>query len=171
MARIRLAHPDDAPLLAELAARLFEQAFGSANTPEDMAAYLAEHFGPEQQRAELTEPNRRVWIASDGEGRAMGYASLLRGSGTDGVAASRPAEIERIYVDQEFHGRAVGELLMRACVDQSAEWQCDVLWLAVWEHNPRAIAFYEKTGFKRTGMKTFKLGRDVQHDFVMARNL
>ena len=140
LARIRLANLDDAPLLAELAARLFEQAFGPANTPEDIAAYLAEHFGPDQQRAELDESNRRVWIASDGEGRAIGYASLLRDSSTDGAAADEPAEVERIYVDREFHGRTVGELLMRACVDQSADWQRDVLWLAVREHHPRAIA-------------------------------
>jgi len=84
---------------------------------------------------------------------------------------SRSAEIQRIYADRAWHGRGVGETLMRACIDQAREWQCDVIWLGVWERNPRAIAFYEKTGFQRVGRQMFVLGRDVQFDLVMSRRL
>jgi ribosomal protein S18 acetylase RimI-like enzyme len=41
----------------------------------------------------------------------------------------------------------------------------------VWEKNPRAIAFYEKKGFRKVGRQTFLLGKDVQHDLVMALSL
>ena len=64
-----------------------------------------------------------------------------------------------------------GALLMNRCIQQAREWGCDVIWLAVWEENPRAIRFYEKNGFQKVGVKDFRLGSDVQHDFVMARNL
>jgi ribosomal protein S18 acetylase RimI-like enzyme len=60
---------------------------------------------------------------------------------------------------------------MSACVDQARAWGCDVLWLAVWERNPRAIAFYEKSGFDQVGRTTFKLGNDLQFDHVMAKPL
>jgi ribosomal protein S18 acetylase RimI-like enzyme len=60
---------------------------------------------------------------------------------------------------------------MRACVEQARAWHCDVLWLGVWEHNPRAIAFYEKQGFRKVGRHTFMVGSDVQYDDVMARPL
>jgi ribosomal protein S18 acetylase RimI-like enzyme len=46
-----------------------------------------------------------------------------------------------------------------------------VIWLAVWENNPRAMRFYEKNGFRVAGKTLFRLGGDIQHDFVMARNL
>ena len=36
-------------LLAELGARLFEQAFGAVNTPEDMRDYLAAAFSVDMQ--------------------------------------------------------------------------------------------------------------------------
>jgi ribosomal protein S18 acetylase RimI-like enzyme len=74
----------------------------------------------------------------------------------------------RIYADREWHGRGVAAALMRACVAQARDWRCDVVWLGVWEDNPRAIAFYEKTGFRAVGRQTFLLGSDVQHDLVMS---
>ncbi|HEX4683548.1 MAG TPA: GNAT family N-acetyltransferase [Gemmatimonadaceae bacterium] len=171
MTRIRLATTDDAALLSRLAATLFEQTFARDNTPDDMAAYLANTFRPDVQSAELAHEACRVWIAEDDEGSAIGYAMLWRDSRIDSVDARLPAEVQRIYVDRSLHGQRVGDALMRTCTEQAVEWGCDVLWLAVWQRNPRAIAFYEKGGFRRVGVKTFQLGSDVQHDYVMARNL
>jgi diamine N-acetyltransferase len=45
------------------------------------------------------------------------------------------------------------------------------LWLGVWEHNPRAIRFYEKHGFTTVGEQPFVLGKDPQRDLVMVRPL
>ena len=47
----------------------------------------------------------------------------------------------------------------------------DLIWLGVWEQNPRAIAFYTKWGFVEVGAQTFRLGSDLQRDLVMAREL
>jgi ribosomal protein S18 acetylase RimI-like enzyme len=169
--RVRLATRRDASMLATLAAGLFEQTFGPLNDPDDMRMYVAEAFSPAVQGDELADPERVVWIAEDHEGTPVGYAMLRRGGTAPGVDTSRSAEIQRIYADRAWHGRGVGETLMRACIDQAREWQCDVIWLGVWERNPRAIAFYEKTGFQRVGRQTFVLGRDVQFDLVMSRRL
>ena len=57
---------------------------------------------------------------------------------------------------------------MNACIEQARAWHADELWLGVWEKNPRAIAFYQKTGLRVVGRQTFQLGRDLQHDFVMS---
>jgi ribosomal protein S18 acetylase RimI-like enzyme len=169
--RVRLGKLHDAAMLAELAARLFQQTFGPMNDPADMRTYVASAFSPAAQGEELADPERVVWIAEDHDGVPIGYAMLRRGGTAPGVDGARTAEIQRIYVDRTWHGRGVGEALMRACLDQSREWRCDVIWLGVWERNPRAIAFYEKTGFRAVGRQTFLLGRDVQYDLVMAQPL
>jgi ribosomal protein S18 acetylase RimI-like enzyme len=167
----RIAGVGDAALVSELGARLFEQTFGAANTVEDMRDYLTSTFRPELQTAELADPMRATVVAEDETGTAVGYAMMVRDSGDSSIQAQHPAEIQRIYVDRTLHGAGAGAALMSACIDQARAWDADVIWLAVWERNPRAIAFYEKSGFRRTGRKTFKLGSDLQHDFVMARNL
>jgi len=154
--------------LARLAARLFVQTFGAENTPDNMRLYLASAFSPEAQRAELSDPDRAIWIAVGETGDAIGYAMLRRGTRAPGITGERPAEVQRIYADLAWHGRGVGHALMSACIAQARAWQCDELWLGVWERNPRAIAFYSKAGFHAVGRQTFMLGRDVQHDLVMA---
>ena len=169
--RIRRATLKDAAELASIARRLFAQTFGPANTAEDMHLYLTSAFSTEKQADELSNPDRAVWLVEDDAGSAVGYAVLLRGSSGDGVVAARPAEIERIYVDAALHGAGVAQRLMQTCVDEAASSGSDVIWLAVWERNPRAIAFYEKSGFRKVGAKTFLLGNDPQRDMVMARNL
>ena len=47
----------------------------------------------------------------------------------------------------------------------------DVMWLGVWEYNPRAQRFYEKNGFRIVGSHVFVLGEDPQTDLLMQREL
>jgi RimJ/RimL family protein N-acetyltransferase len=56
---------------------------------------------------------------------------------------------------------------MSAACEAARELGGRSVWLAVWEHNPRAIAFYRKSGFRDVGDTTFVLGADVQTDRVM----
>jgi RimJ/RimL family protein N-acetyltransferase len=60
---------------------------------------------------------------------------------------------------------------MNACIDVMRDRRSDVVWLGVWERNPRAIAFYRKFGFVEVGDKVFPLGTDPQRDIVMARSV
>jgi diamine N-acetyltransferase len=167
---IRRATEADATLLSRLATRLFEETFGPMNDPADMRAYVSHAFSVESELAALRDANCAVWIV-DAMPSAMGYAMMYRGSTASGVVAKRPAELQRIYVDSGLHGLGVGDALMRTCVEHARGWHSDVIWLGVWERNPRAIAFYQKAGFRVVGRQSFQLGTDLQQDFVMARPL
>lgn len=168
---IRSASVNDAALLTELGSRLFEQAFGAVNEPENMRDYLAHAFTVGEQTAELADAERATFIAVDSTGTAIGYAMMRRNRPAAGVAGAAPGELQRIYVDRQWHGRGVGDTLMARCVEQARAWECDAFWLGVWQENPRAIAFYRRAGFETVGVQTFMLGRDIQHDFIMARSL
>jgi ribosomal protein S18 acetylase RimI-like enzyme len=171
---IRVASVSDATRLAELGALTFAETYAHANTEDDMRAHLDSVFSARARALELADVDRATWIAetSDPDSNdptAIGYATVRRDSRADGIAFQAPAELERIYVLQSRHGRGVGAALMDACVAQTQQWQCDGLWLGVWEKNPNAIGFYQRVGFSMVGKKTFQLGGDVQNDFVMAR--
>jgi DNA-3-methyladenine glycosylase I len=168
---IRLAGSGDAATVTALAAALFEQTFGAANRPEDMRAYLAKSFNEARQRGELEDPSSRIWLAENPVGEAIGYAQLRLDAAPPAVialAARRSAELVRLYADRGWHGGGVGASLMQTCIAAAAEAGADVLWLGVWQKNPRAIAFYEKLGFRRVGEQQFLLGADRQLDWVMA---
>ncbi len=164
------ATDDDARLLAELGERFFVDAFGAMNDPEDLRLFLATTYSPAIQLSELRDAARAAWVA-EADGSVVGYAMIRRESTSPPVAAARPAELQRIYADSSWHGRGVGKALLDACVARARDWSCDVLWLGVWERNPRAIAFYEKQGFRRVGEQRFVVGTDSQHDHVMALRL
>jgi ribosomal protein S18 acetylase RimI-like enzyme len=163
---IRCATINDNELLAEVGRRLFATAFGTRNKPEDMAAYLAASFNPEIQAAELADP-ASVTLIAESEGAFAGYARLKVGQPVFPIPGQHPVELVRIYSEREYIGQGVGSALMQACFDEAAQRGCDVIWLGVWEQNPRAIRFYERWGFVRAGTQLFKLGEDFQTDYVM----
>jgi len=163
---IRTATAADAEALAELGTRTFQETFAKDNTPEDMALYLAEHFGGGLQRAEL-EDSAVVFLLLEAKGHPSGYVKLRRGAAN--ARGQRPLEICRFYVDATWHGKGAARSLMEGIDALALREGHDDIWLAVWEHNARAIHFYEKHGFKRVGEQPFRLGADVQTDWVMAR--
>jgi GNAT superfamily N-acetyltransferase len=170
---LRWATTADAGSLARAAAAFFTDTFAAVNRPEDMAAYLPTAFSEDQQRRELEDSSNRVLLAIDGAGDLTGYAHLRMGSrpATLEASATRPVEIARFYAGRQWHGRGLGARLMDASLDAAREWRADVVWLGVWEQNPRAIAFYKKQGFNVVGDQWFMLGADRQHDLVMALHL
>jgi GNAT superfamily N-acetyltransferase len=165
---IRTADMHDAVLLAELGARTFADSFAADNTPEDMAAYLAKSFSPEKQAAELAEPGTVFLIAEDG-GRPVGYTRMREGNVPACVKGRHPVEIVRLYSVKEMIGHGVGAALMEACINEARCKESGVIWLDVWEKNPRAITFYRKWGFEKVGEQGFQLGDDLQTDWLMAR--
>jgi diamine N-acetyltransferase len=164
---IRRAVPGDAVALAEFGARTFRDAFQADNTPEDMALYLASSYGPDLQSAELRNAEI-VTLLAEGEGRLAGYAQLREGPVPECVGGPRPIELWRFYVDRDWQGRGVAQVLMAATIEAAAARGAGTVWLSVRERNRRAQAFYRKSGFEDRGEKAFILGTDRQTDRVMA---
>jgi diamine N-acetyltransferase len=172
--RIRLAHAADAAMLSEFAERIFRETFEATNDPEDMAGYLAEAFGAERQRAEIAAPAAIVLLAEDIAGSdavapLVGYSHLTPGESPGSVHGPNPLELKRFYIDRAWQGTGLAQALMRATLDAAMAAGARTLWLGVWEHNPRAIAFYRKFAFIPVGTHDFMLGRDRQTDLIMAR--
>lgn len=164
---LRRAVPDDAPSLAVLAERTFRDAFGARNSPENMDLHCARHFGPDIQRREIEDPGLVTTLAI-ADGRLAGFTQLHLSRGHAAVEAKRPAELARIYVEAAWHGRGVARALMQDAIATAARAGADVLWLGVWEHNPKAMAFYRKFGFSVVGTHPFLLGSERQRDLVMS---
>lgn len=59
---------------------------------------------------------------------------------------------------------------MRASLDAAEAAGYRTLCFGVWEHNPRAISFYEGWQFKAVGDHIFRLGSDNQKDLIMVRS-
>lgn len=167
---IRRAEAKDASTVASLGAATFAETFKADNAPDDVRAYLAEHFGPEVQRREIADPRVTVLIA-ECDGAAAGYAKMERSETPPCVGSPAAVEIARIYVASAWHGRGIGAALMQACLERARDLGAQRVWLGVWERNERALAFYRRFGFRECGDHEFVLGSDRQRDLIMVRGV
>jgi len=164
--KIRPATLADAATLTALGARTFRDTFAADNAAENVEAFLASHYRPEIQEAELKEP-RNLYLLAEVSGVPAGFALLCDGAREQCVQAERPLNLSRLYVDRPFLGAKVGAALLLRCLEEGRNRGHDVLWLGVWERNARALAFYSRWGFTEVGEMRFVLGSDPQRDLVL----
>lgn len=165
---IRLALPIDAASLAALAEKTFRESLGGLNSKADMELHCRTHFGEAIQAGEISAPAHATLLV-ESEGMQAGFAQLRWGRAPECVIGESPGEIARFYLLRDFHGSGVASKLMQACLDTLGQQGCKIVWLGVWQKNPRAIAFYRRHGFVEVGEQIFVLGNDRQRDFVLAR--
>jgi diamine N-acetyltransferase len=158
----------DAIVLAELAARTFEDTFAADSRPEDMALHIVRAYGPAQQQRELADPDITTLLA-EVDGQLAAYAQLRSGVVPERVTGEAPIELWRFYVARSWHGRGVAQALLRRVELEAHRRGGRTLWLGVWERNSRAKAFYQKSGFVDVGAHVFMFGTDAQTDRIMAR--
>ena len=167
---VRSCSLHDAPTLVSLGIRTFRDTFDEMNTPENMMQYINKNFTLQKVKTELQEPGS-VFFLAEKETEAVGYARMRASEKPEKLEGNSALEIERLYADKKYIGKRVGSLLMSTCLQYAREHGADVIWLGVWEHNTRAIAFYEKCGFEKFSEHVFMLGQDAQTDHLMKKNI
>ena len=167
---LRKANLSDLPELLALARTSFLQAFTAGNKPENVQAYLAEAFTVERLTHEMQEPASTFIVASL-EGKLVGYTKLNLAEAQADVQDPASVEVARLYTLEEVWGTGLGQLLLDAAIAFAKQEGKTWLWLGVWEHNARAIRFYEKNGLRIFGSHPFPFGDEIQNDWLMRMEL
>ena len=167
---IRRALSADAPVVAELARRTFMDAFGDDSDPHDVVLHVARSYGVPQQSAEIAHPGITTLVA-EVAGHPAAYTQIRRGQPPSCVPDGDAVEIARFYVDQAWHGRGIAQRLMNAALAEARGTGARMVWLMVYEHNHRALAFYAREGFRETGRHGFLFGNSLVMDLVLVRGL
>jgi diamine N-acetyltransferase len=158
------------PLLQQLSISTFNETFAATNAPENMKAYMDKAFDMQQLEREFKHQESAFFLLWIDE-QAQGYLKLNWGAAQTEQHDPKAMEIERIYLKQACHGQGYAQLLIELALEQARNKGCSQLWLGVWEHNPRAIAFYEKCGFTVFATHPFFMGEEQQTDLLMQRGL
>ena len=161
---------EDGPTLAELGARTFRETFEAICSSRDLAEFLAEAYGDAIQRTELADPSRPALVLEI-DGVPAGFLQLRLGHREPCIEGVRPVELQRIYLLREAQGGGHGAALMAAALRLARAWGADVIWLGVWEHNDRALAFYARHGFRVAGDHVFMIGQQVDRDLILVKDL
>jgi ribosomal protein S18 acetylase RimI-like enzyme len=167
---VRNCTENDIPLFTQLSRKTFYETFAEQNTKEDMELFLDSSFTEELIRQEFNDPSNTLLIAFLDD-VPVGCVKLSDKETPGELEDFDTIEIARIYSLKEMIGKGVGKAMMEACIATALEKNKDVIWLGVWEHNPRAISFYQKFGFEKFGEHDFKLGNDIQNDWLLMKRL
>lgn len=160
------AQKKDLEKLREISIQTFAETFAESNSEEDMQKYFAENLNEEKLKSELENPNSEFYFAKN-NAEILGYLKLNFDEAQTEQKLQNAMEIERIYILKAFLGQKIGQLLFEKAIEVAKNHQCEHIWLGVWEHNERALKFYEKNGFKIFDKHDFVLGNDIQTDLLM----
>lgn len=172
MYSLRAATANDAAALADLGARAFVAAFGTMYRPEDLAAFLAESHAAERVTREIADPGMRVQVAVAEDGALLAFCKLSLASTLGGHSpARRPLELKQLYADPARTGGGIGAALMDWALAEARAAGADEIQLSVWSGNTRAQAFYRRYGFDKIADITFRVGEQLDEEFLFARPL
>ena len=161
---------NEVELLRAISVQTFTETFAHQNSESDMRKYVSENLSIEQLSKELNTKGSSFYflkLNSD----IIGYLKINTGKAQTELKNDISLEIERIYIKHEFHGKNIGKQLLDKAIEIAKEHHYQYIWLAVWELNLKAIAFYKKHNFVEFDKHIFKLGDDEQIDIMMKMNL
>jgi ribosomal protein S18 acetylase RimI-like enzyme len=160
----------DCDMLLAYSKKTFYDFFAHLNEPANMEAYSVVAFTKENMFNQLNNPDSEFYFALD-EGNILGYLKLNFNNAQTEFQDKDALEVERIYVSGEHHGKRIGKQLLDFAIAIARDKQFDYVWLGVWEHNHKAIGFYEHNGFEIFSSHEFLLGDDRQTDLLMKKVL
>lgn len=168
---LRPATPADAPALAKLGEDTFVAAFGDLYRPQDLAAFLAEVHGADAVAAEIAGAECTHRLVED-DGALVAFAKLRYPSKFAEYSDARdPIELAQLYALPGYTGRGVGAELMDWAITEARGGGHDAILLSVYAENHGAQRFYSRYGFTKIADITFRVGQQLDPEFLFELRL
>lgn len=168
--RLERCTVEDADTLRDLSIVTYHETFAHKNTAENMDAYLRTAYDIRQLRSELANANSEFYFLYADE-KLAGYMKLNEAPSQSDINDPDSLEVQRIYVCGGFQGMGLGRFLLTTALETAMDRHKKYVWLGAWEHNEKALRFYDKMGFRPVGTHPFYMGNDRQTDYIMRRDL
>jgi diamine N-acetyltransferase len=166
----RKAGPDDAEALSYLGAATFLASFAFDHPGKPLIEHLKTEHSREYYAAKLANADVDIVIGETPLGAPVGYVMLVPPEHPE-LQETGDWELKRIYLLGPWQGGGNGRALLEQAFEVAATRAAQRLILAVYESNGRAMAFYEKAGFKHIGETVFMVGDTPFRDMVYARDM
>lgn len=146
----------------------FLAAYHDSSEPANVSAHVEKSYRVDRQAAEIADPAMRTIVMELGAA-FIGYAQLRIDVPVPAeLTVGKAIEVARFYLAPDRKGDGSAQRLMESVRHTAIGHSAEALWLLVWQQAPRAQRFYEKSGFRIVGTRTFLIGDDAQADWLMA---
>lgn len=135
---LRPATSQDIEAIANLGSKTFTSSFGHSLPVSDLQSYLETAYSPSSIAKDLKNPLIDTIVAC-AEARVVGFVQLTQGTIEPCITdVKRPIELQRLYVDECYHGGGIGRALENEVERIAIERGFKTMWLGVWEENFKA---------------------------------
>ncbi len=166
---LRPASEADIPALSKLGIDSFIEKFGHMYTPKDLATFLEEAHSPTALAAEIANP-ARLYRLAERDGALVGYCKLGLTCGFPEHARGKNVlELKQLYTAPGATGGGIGKALMDWAMAEFTARNADEVQLSVWSGNDGAQRFYARLGFEKVADITFRVGEQLDEEFLFAR--
>lgn len=168
----RTAQATDAAAIADLGDRAFRASFEHLYSPSDLATFLEQEHTTAKVGTQLADPGMLTRVAEDADGTLLGFCKLVLDSGLkEHGTALRPLELKQIYLEPTRTGGGIGQAFMAWTIEVARDREADEVQLSVWSGNHGAQRFYERWGFAKAADITFRVGEQIDEEFLFALRL
>lgn len=162
---IRQPFGNEVDRLAAIGANLFIETWGHLYSEEDLRAYLDRVHSPSGVQEDLAQ-GYHFWIAEIDQ-EWIGYAKWGKVTVPIEGDRSQACELKQLYVFKGYHGLGVAHAFMRQFASWADENRFQMAYISCWSENYRALAFYKKYGFEKTGEYQFMVGKQADREFIL----
>ncbi|HYJ37990.1 MAG TPA: GNAT family N-acetyltransferase [Chitinophagaceae bacterium] len=156
-----------APAIVYTGRAAFREAFTHLfNNKQELEEYLYYTYGVDKIAHSINKENNVYFLAMV-NGSPAGFVKIKKHSLNDQLDSISQAELQKLYVLKKYHGAGVGQALMNAVNRLMETIGPEFLWLDTYVSNERAIRFYERNGFKKSGRHHFTIGSQTFEYFIM----
>lgn len=146
----------DAQHLATMGAISFRESHHSSASLADIDDYISRTYTAENFAVDLAN-TQNIFRAVRVNEILAGYSKIVPDTMHPLIPHDRTCKMQRLYVLEEFIPLKIGQLLFDEAILTAQSLNQSGIWLNVWTGNTRAIRFYEKQGFEKTGVTEFRI--------------
>ena len=166
----RKAGSDDAEALAYLGAATFLSTFAFDHPGKPLIEHLNSEHSVAYYADRLASADVDIVLGETPLGAPVGYLMMVAPEHPE-LQREGDIELKRIYLLSGWQGGGNGRALMERALEVAKARGARRVLLAVYESNSRAVAFYEKAGFRHIGETMFMVGDVPFRDMVYAREM
>jgi RimJ/RimL family protein N-acetyltransferase len=161
----RRATIKDISLIQDLSSRIWREYYPGIITSAQIDYMLAKMYSSEVVRGEIGHKGYRYVIVAEGP-VPIGYIAYRHEERT------RTVLLSKLYLLPSLHGKDIGKRMLAYVKDDALNADARTLYLFVNKNNSKAIAAYERFGFKKTEAVVTNIGGGfVMDDFRMELQL
>lgn len=150
--KLKKATLSDIKSLQEICIEAYSKSFKGHWIKNGFDLYIESQFSETKLTEDITNPNTDYYFISFNDN----HIGFLKIKYSINDALKDDSELVKIYILPEFKGKGIGKFALQQTINNLRTIGKKNLLLDVIDTNTNSISFYEKMGFKKTGVTTLE---------------